>query len=87
MGETDGLVEGETGLHTRLQHIQVSEAAVTQETSCQSDLAASHLTGVGVGPFTCLTGEGDCCRPAVTLVTKEGGDFEVGFGGMRGGVL
>lgn len=47
----------------------------------------SYLTGVGVGPFTCLTGEGDCWRPPVTLETKDGGDLEVGFGGTRGGVL
>lgn len=47
----------------------------------------SYLTGVGVGPFTCLTGEGDCCRPPATLETKDGGDLEVGFGGTRGGVL
>ena len=47
----------------------------------------TDLTGVGVGPFTCLTGEGDCWRPPVTLETKDGGDLEVGFGGTRGGVL
>lgn len=47
----------------------------------------SYLTGVGVGPFTCLTGEGDCWRPPVTLETNDGGDLEVGFGGTRGGVL
>lgn len=43
--------------------------------------------GAGDGAFTCLTGEGDCCRPPIILEIKEGGDLEVGFGGMRGGVL
>jgi len=46
-----------------------------------------YLTGEGVGPLTCLTGEGDCWRAPDTLVTCEGGDLEVGLGGTRGGVL
>lgn len=33
---------------------------------------STHLTGVGVGAFTCLTGDGDCWRPPVTLVTSDG---------------
>lgn len=40
---------------------------------------ALYLTGVGVGAFTCLTGEGDWWRPAETFVTAEAG--------TRGGVL
>lgn len=42
-----------------------------------------------MGAFTCLTGDGDCWRPPVTLETNEGGvgDLDVGFGGTLGGVL
>lgn len=49
----------------------------------------THLMGVGVGAFTCLTGDGDCCRPPVTLVTSDGwiGDLDDGLGGILGGVL
>lgn len=46
-----------------------------------------YLTGVGVGPLTWRTGEGDCWRPPVDLDRKEGGDLEVGLGGTLGGVL
>lgn len=50
---------------------------------------SSYLTGVGVGAFTCRTGEGDCWRPPATLATSDGGvgDLEVGLGGTLGGVL
>lgn len=44
---------------------------------------------MGVGALTCLTGEGDWWRVAVTFETAEAGvgDNEVGFPGTRGGVL
>lgn len=50
---------------------------------------STHLTGVGVGALTCLTGEGDWWRPPVTLATRDAGvgDLDVGLGGTLGGVL
>ena len=50
---------------------------------------STHLTGAGVGAFTCLTGDGDCWRPPVTLATSEAcvGDLDAGLGGTLGGVL
>lgn len=49
--------------------------------------SSTHLTGVGVGAFTCLTGDGDCWRPPATLATSEVGDLDAGLGGTLGGVL
>lgn len=83
MGETDSLLEGDTGLHETEHRSARCSAAV----SLHQAVPGVYLTGVGVGPFTRLTGEGDCWRPPVTLETKDGGDLEVGFGGTRGGVL
>lgn len=50
---------------------------------------STHLTGVGVGALTCLTGEGDWWRPPVTLATRDAGvgDLDMGLGGTLGGVL
>lgn len=48
---------------------------------------SAHLAGVGAGAFTCLTGDGDCWRPAATLDTSGVGDLEVGLGRILGGVL
>lgn len=52
-----------------------------------ASLVSPHLTGVGVGAFTCLTGDGDCWRPAATLATSRVGDLEVGLGRTLGGAL
>ena len=82
MVETSALLEGETGLRdtSQRQHGELAHVLPPQPTD-------DHLTGAGDGAFTCLTGDGDCCRPPIILETKDGGDLEVGFGGMRGGVL
>lgn len=55
----------------------------------QIQRGSTHLTGVGVGALTCLTGEGDWWRPPATLATRDDGvgDLDVGLGGTRGGVL
>ena len=55
--------------------------------SVNSRQSSTHLTGVGVGAFTCLTGDGDCWRPPATLATSEVGDLDAGLGGTLGGVL
>lgn len=52
-----------------------------------SSLVPTHLTGVGVGAFTCRTGDGDCWRPAATLATSGVGDLGAGLGRTRGGAL
>lgn len=53
----------------------------------KDSLRSAHLTGVGTGAFTCLTGDGDCWRPAATLATRGVGDLEVGLGRTLGGAL
>ncbi|KAG7276466.1 hypothetical protein CRUP_033904 [Coryphaenoides rupestris] len=64
MGDTETLEEGEVGLGMGGDRV--------------IPIPELGLAGVGVGAFTCRTGEGDCWRPPATLATSDGGvgDFE-----------
>lgn len=87
MGDTESRAAGETGLQGSGGVIRTFSTFKERTHTTRWVLWLRYLTGVGVGPLTGRTGDGDCWRPPVALDRKEGGDLEVGFGGTLGGVL